>query len=223
MFFFRILSIILLVVQPIDALAKSGASASSRKKDPISINIVGAAKSNGIAKYGVGLGYSLNSGLEMSLLVLGGKHDFKNNITLPTDTAIKSADGLAGQTTINARIYLGNSFSILAGGGYQQIRISSDIANSANTRSSNISLIQQNVVVNFGIGNQWSFRNGFNFGVDWGMMTVPIRKQVTSLIVSDGLSDAENAGIDSSTGELTTKLGKSRILSIGTVALGFRF
>lgn len=223
MIFFRILTITLLIVQPIDALAKSGASASSRKKDPLSINIVGSAKSNGIPKYGVGLGYSLNSGLEMSILLMGGKQDFKNDLTPPTDTAIKSANGLAGHASINARLYLGNSLSVLAGGGYQQIRISSDIANSANSRTSNISLIQQNAVVNFGVGNQWSFKNGFNFGVDWGMLTVPLSKQVTSSIVSDGLTDAENAGIDSSTGELMTTLGKSRIISLGVVSLGFRF
>lgn len=217
------LTLLLIIFPSFQALAKSGASKTSRKKDPISINIVGAAKSNGVAKYGAGLGYSLNPSLEMSLLLLGGKQDFKTEVTPPNGTLVKSANGLAGLASINARLYLGNSFSVLAGGGYQQIAISSDIANLASNRTSDISLVVENAVANFAIGNQWSFKSCVNFGIDWGMMTLPMTKKVTTSIVSDGLTDEENAELAKSTSKLMTRLGKIKVMSLVVVTLGFRF
>jgi len=205
---------------PFIAEAKSTAV---RKKDPVSVNVHAAARSDHLLRYGVSLGYSVAKRLELSALLLGGQEALSPSLSLPNGMTTSKATGLTLQGSMNGRLFLGESFSILLGAGYRQLKVDYTLSETGSERSASANYMLEDAVGIVGMGHHWAIKGGLNFGVDWGLLSVPYKKQTSVEIKTNGLTDDEAAQVDSATSADVEKINKSKSISLGVVTIGFRF
>ena len=202
------------------AQAKSSAV---RKKDPVSINLHATPRSDHFHRFGLSLGYTTGKRFEISALVLGGQQTLSQSMTLPAGLSTTKSKGLAIQGTVNGRLFLTESLSILLGGGYRQIRVDCAFAENGSERNATANYKLEDGIALVGLGNQWALKGGLNFGIDWGLLSVPLKKQVTTTIKTNGLTDDEAVLVDQSTLGAVNQIAKEKSMTLGLVTLGLRF
>lgn len=205
---------------PFTAEAKSSAV---RKKDPVSINLHAAARSDHLLRYGVSLGYTVAKRFELSALMLGGQEELTSSLSLPSGMTTAKATGLTLQGSMNGRLFLGESFSILLGAGYRQLKVDYTLSETGSERTATANYMLEDAVGIVGVGHHWAIKGGLNFGVDWGLLSVPYKKQTSVEIKTNGLTDDEAAQVDTATSADVGKINKAKSFSLGVVTIGFRF
>ena len=202
------------------AQAKSSAV---RKKDPVSINLHATPRSDHFHRLGLSFGYSIGKRFELSGLAMGGQQTLNQTMPLPTNLSTTKSKGLAIQGTVNGRLFLTESLSILLGAGYRQTRVDYAFADNNSERNATANYKLEDGIVLVGLGNQWALKGGLNFGIDWGLLSVPLKKQVTTTIKTNGLTDDEAVLVDQSTLGAVNQIAKEKSMTLGLVTLGLRF
>lgn len=125
--------------------------------------------------------------------------------------------------TATARYYPGKSFNWIFGVGWQayDARLGSDIAGAISSDPSSIDLVRvQTLGLQLGFGNRWQWDNGFNFGVDWLTLNVPLATLSSESIALD------YSGNSSVRGRIEDVLKFLRYIPTGAVArvnIGYAF
>ncbi len=201
----------------------AGKSSAVRKKDPMSINVHAAARSDHLLRYGVSLGYTVAKRFELSALMLGGQEALTASLSLPSGMTTAKATGLTLQGSMNGRLFLGESFSILLGAGYRQLKVDYTLSETGTERAATANHMLEDAVGIVGVGHHWANKGGLNFGVEWGLLSVPFKTQATAALKTNGLTDDEAAQVDTATSADVDKINKAKSFSLGVVTIGFRF
>jgi hypothetical protein len=203
--------------------AAQAKSSAVRKKDPVSFNLHATPRSDHFHRLGLSFGYSIGKRFELSGLAMGGQQTLNQTMPLPTNLSTTKSKGLAIQGTVNGRLFLTESLSILLGAGYRQTRVDYAFADNNSERNATANYKLEDGIVLVGLGNQWALKSGVNFGIDWGLLSVPLKKQVTTTIKTNGLTEDEAVLVDQSTLGAVNQIAKEKSMTLGLVTLGLRF
>ena len=200
-------------------------SETMRKKDPVSVNIhFGGDRPLSTA---IGIAYSFGPRFEMAIQAFKGnrslKAEFEEKVNLPIEVALSKAnlDALAGMLV--TRFLPGNSFSLLFAAGYRQDKINYALLNSDLRWDLSASLTRENVIATAGFGNQWTFDNGVNFGIDWATFSWSLAKKSNTTLDSRGLTTEEAEITDRALQFWTSDLAKVSEGPTAVFTIGYRF
>jgi len=205
------------------ALADSEAM---RKKAPLSLNLH-VTGGNPPLVPGLGISYSFGPRFDFGIQAFKGsgdlRADFKEKVELPTGMTLSKADIDAQQGILVMRFLPGNSFSILFASGYRQDKVNYAFLNSGLQWDFSAVLTRETVIASAGIGNQWTFDNGVNFGIDWAIFSWKLASKSNTALSSRGLTTEEAETLDRSLQFWTSDVAKSTPELAVVYTVGYRF
>lgn len=168
-------------------------SEATRKKEPMSIGLSVVGENEGLIE--ANIGYSFSPDFELTLVATQGRagleQDFTNDFTLAEYAYLFGGRKDLVEASLRGRIFLGNSFSFLLGVGARRSSYELGLFDSTFLWYLLSKLKSEEIVGTVAIGNQWSFDNGFIFGIDWGFYTMPIVSRESVSYDADGLGDSQ--------------------------------
>jgi len=197
-----------------------------RKKEPLSLNLL-LLGGNPPLIPGLGISYSFGPRFDFGIQAFRGsgdlKADFKEKVEIPIGMTLSKADIDAHQGILVMRFFPGNSFSLLFAAGYRQDKVNYAFVDSDLRWDFSAVLRRETIIASAGIGNQWSFDNGVNFGIDWAIFPWKLATKSNTSLSSRGLTTEEAEILDRSIQFWTSDLVKSIPELSMMYTIGFRF
>lgn len=223
---FRALLVVLGVVASSITSARADAnSMKARKKKPLSIGY--HVTQDPFSAIGYSVSRMLGGRFEMSLLFLKGSEDLRNSFAsefeIVDETYSYAAEGEGIIARLGSRFFVDNSFSLLLGTSYRKAEVSLVLANPSQQWSVSPSYKQENFLIYYGLGNQWSFDSGFVFGLDWIIAPKSIAEQTTYSNTSNGLTPDLEVILEEPLKEWMMKSAEENLIRNVLVTMGWRF
>jgi len=178
----------------------------------------------GMTASGVEGFYRLSPDLQLGLQYMQGSESLASKVDVDPTVSLDKLH-IQGQTALAiARYFVCNSLNIYAAAGQRTI-------NWEFAASSKLSLISMSakgkttsIVAGAGIGNTWSWDNGFFLGADWFGAFVPLSSSASSSVTRNGFT--ENPDFDdteASAENVGRKLGKANHYQLLSLNVGWAF
>jgi hypothetical protein len=170
-----------------------------------------------LLQYGAQIYLARGPSLQIGFLVLTG-----SEVKETEDVRGKVIFGGSGVSlSIHGRYFLGNSFNILGGLGYRSAALKLEVEDKVlGTVEGDLKV--QSAIIPIFIGNQWTWKSGFTFGVDWIGAWIPVSRKTQASFKGDlpkqDLDELTDMSLDIGDG-----LSKTTSLTLFLTSIGWAF
>ncbi len=197
-------------------------SARDAKESRFGANILVTPLSDFTLQAGIEVVYNASSNWQFGLTSLSGREDISESAPKEKDVSVTIAKLSGNAAFTYFRWFNGNSFGFLGGLGYRKATIDYQVESNTTKDFIEGQADISSVIGVLGIGNRWSWENGFTIGCDWAVAMVPISGSAKTT-TRGTLSNAQITDINDTFSELSKKLSNSTSLTLLLTSIGYVF
>lgn len=201
-------------------------SENSRQNKKTSLALRSGSIAGGISGSGVDISFFSDTNTQFGIEYMTGTHDLKPDIASIYSETIDKANLNAQLIGIYGKYFTGNSFAINGGISFRKIEADYIITNkSLSDYYVNSEVSGSATIGNIGIGNYWSWDNGFVLGCEWINYQIPLanKKYSSNTITGPGFDKSKSDELEKISMDLAKLFSSASTLQVLNIYLGYSF